>query len=342
MSVGFAKSKGPRPGKKLSQKEEQIQSILLKITGDKTLLEPGTPQNKARNWLLFEDKMMKTAPISSENGILQRYALACFFFATSGENRKSSWENNDWLHGPECGGERYTPWNGINCNSDGDVRSLVFDNFGLSGTIPPEVGYIFNLENLILKNNPELSGWIPKSLSNLSNLQQLGLYSNNLSGVIPGIFEGTKELKFINLEDNNIHGSIPLGISNLKSLETLVLKNNKMEGIIPFRQLASTSIKYLGLSNNHFASRIEKEIADVDTLEHLYLDNNQLRGQINPGIGVLTNLKAIDLGNNSFTGFFPGTVGNLERLEHLSINHNEFTRFLPLRIAELTNLSKSS
>lgn len=341
ISIGIANQKKARkPGKVLTQKQAQIQGILTRVTGEKTLSEDGTAQNLARNWLLLEDKESKST--TSEESIIQRFALASFYFATTsgdGGSGKNKWEEDNWLKGPECGDEDHAAWFGIDCNSDGEVRTLAMDNNGLSGTIPSEVGHLYKLENLILKNNPNLMGWIPASLSHLANLRQLGLYNNNLSGVIPDIFERTKSLKFINLEGNDIHGSIPLEISHLKSLETLVLKNNRMEGIVPFKQLAETSIKYLGLSHNRFASRIERAIYGVDTLEYLYLDNNAMSGPIPPAIGNLSHLKAIDLGNNEFTGFFPGTVGNLERLEYLSLNNNKFNENVARRIRELTKLS---
>ncbi len=344
VSVGISKGKKktpPSPGKVLSKKEKEIQDILARITGEKTLIESGTPQNHARNWLLTQDKQTLNSDVgTSQAAIIQRYALASFYFATNGDGAQNTWEKNTWLKGPECGDEKNEAWAGIACNSDGEVRAIALDGFGLSGTIPAEVGHLYKLESLILKNNPELTGWVPVSLSHLANLRQLALYNNNLSGVIPDIFEHTKSLKFINLEKNDLHGSIPLEISNLENLETLVLKDNRMEGIVPFRQLASTNIKYLGLSNNRFASRIEREIGSVDTLEYIYLDNNSLRGTIPTHIGRLSNLKALDLGNNAFTGFFPGTSGNLQKLEYLSLNNNKLNRHLPLRISLLSNLSR--
>lgn len=341
ISVGIAQNrKNSRQEKPLTEKEQQIQNIMVHITGEKTLTEPGTAQNSARNWLLYEDKQTLNSPVSSEEAIIQRFALACLYFATNGDGGENTWLKNKWLKGLECGDENHESWEGIDCNADGEVQALSLDDWGLSGSIPAEVGHLYKLESLILKNNPHLTGWIPPSLSHLGNLRQLGLYNNNLSGVIPDIFEHTKFLKFINLENNDIHGSIPLEISHLASLETLVLKNNRMEGIIPFKQLASTNIKYLGLSNNHFASIIETEIMEVDTLEYIYLDNNSLTGTVPKQIGSLSHLKAIDFGNNSLTGFFPGTVGNLERLEYLSLNNNKFSSHLPYKIRVLTNLSK--
>lgn len=339
ISVGISfqtKKNGSRSkSKPLSTAERTIQSILMKVTSEQALNEHGTAQNQARNWLLYQDKQFEY----NESSIIQRYALACLYFST---NTNKTWMKNNWLKGPECGDEKHDAWQGIDCNANGEVRALLLDEVGLAGSIPAEIGHLYKLENLILKNNPELTGGLPTTLAHLANLRQLGLYNNNLSGVIPDIFEHTKSLKFVNLENNNLHGSIPLEISNLSNLETLVLKNNRMDGVVPFEQLAQTSIKYLGLSNNHFASTINRNIHDCDMLEYLYLDNNALRGPIPAHIGNLSNLKAMDLGNNALTGFVPGTIGNLEKLEFLSLNNNKFTKNLPVRIGLLSNLSKST
>jgi len=333
VSFGIARGRKPKPGQPLTAEQQAIHDVLTRVTGEKKLIKSGAPQHRAWKWLLYDDPVVGS--IDREDHIVQRFSLASFYFATGGD---ASWEKNDWLDGPECGDDNQEAWFGINCNPDGDVRALVLDAWGLSGTIPPEVGHLYKLENLILKNNPKLTGWIPVSFSHLSKLRQLGLYNNNLSGVLPDIFEHTKSLKFINLESNDIYGSIPPEIAHLKSLETLVLNNNRFEGIVPFAQLASTGVKYLGLSHNRFAGRIERTIHEVETLEYLYLDNNQMRGPVPPHIGNLNHLKSIDLGNNAFTGALPMSIGNLERLEYFSLNNNQFNGNLPRRIGSLTNL----
>ena len=284
--LSFSLANKPQPGDPLTEEQQEIHNILSRVSGEKPLTEQGTPQNDARDWLLYKDNIVWD--IESEEGIIQRFTLASLYFATGGGD--DTWVENNWLIGPECGDENNDVWFGVNCNLDGDIRSIVLDDWGLSGTIPPEVGHLYRLENLILKNNPSLIGWIPVTFSHLGNLKQLALYNNNLSGVIPDIFEHTKSLKLINLEDNNIHGSIPLEIRHLKSLETLVLKNNRMEGIVPFTQLSSTGVKYLGLSHNRFSSRLETSINDMDTIEYLYLDHNIMRGTIPVHIGNLSHL----------------------------------------------------
>ena len=55
---------------------------------------------------------------------------------------------------------------------------------GLSGSIPPSIGELTNLYSLSLQNN-NLSGEIPSELFNIAGLFYINLYGNNLSGLIP-------------------------------------------------------------------------------------------------------------------------------------------------------------
>jgi Leucine-rich repeat (LRR) protein len=54
----------------------------------------------------------------------------------------------------------------------------------LTGSIPPEIGNLTNLEWLVLGSN-ELTGSIPSEIGNLTNLIILYLNNNQLTGEIP-------------------------------------------------------------------------------------------------------------------------------------------------------------
>jgi len=60
--------------------------------------------------------------------------------------------------------------------------NLPFNN--LNGIIPPELGNLSNLKELLWLDDNQLSGNIPVELGNLSNLQWLSLYRNQLSIII--------------------------------------------------------------------------------------------------------------------------------------------------------------
>ena len=148
----------------------------------------------------------------------------------------------------------------------------------MTGTLPLELGHLIGLEHLILKNNPDLTGWLPETLAHIKSLSQLGLYKNALSGTIPDIFQHANQIRYINLEDNHMHGSIPLNIKLLTNLDTLALANNKFDGMVPIAALAQTTLKYLSLSGNEFSSMLDHSIGDMTTMEHMYLDHNKIKG----------------------------------------------------------------
>ena len=65
-----------------------------------------------------------------------------------------------------------------------DITFLDLGNFGLTGSIPPEIGNLTNLTQLYLSYN-QLTGEIPPEIGNLTNLTTLYLQHNNLTGEIP-------------------------------------------------------------------------------------------------------------------------------------------------------------
>ena len=75
----------------------------------------------------------------------------------------------------ELWGESYSKYNT-------DTLDLSYNE--LTGSIPPEIGYLTNLTYLNLRNN-DLTGSIPSEIGNLTNLTYLYLNNNELTGEIP-------------------------------------------------------------------------------------------------------------------------------------------------------------
>jgi len=216
-------------------------------------------------------------------------ALVAFYNSTNG----LSWRWNDnWLSANPV-----STWFGVTVLG-GRVTLLSLGNNQLSGSIPPEIGNLTNLEWLLLHNN-QLSGLIPPEIGNLTNLWKLYLYDNQLSGLIPP------------------------EIGNLTNLEWLLLHNNQLSGPIPPEIRNLTSLKVLDLGNNQLNGSIPPEIGNLTDLYNLVLENNQLSGSIPPEIGNLTNLEYLYLNNNQFSDL-PG-LSPLSSLWFLKIQENRFT-----------------
>jgi hypothetical protein len=105
----------------LTDRQQLMHDIIMGVSGDEALQDTASPQFQARKWLLFED-ILWLSPISSftSERIIQRYALATFYFSTDGPN---SWKENNWMKGDECKGDF---WDGISCNENNEIRAIAF------------------------------------------------------------------------------------------------------------------------------------------------------------------------------------------------------------------------
>jgi len=307
----------------------------------------GSPQFKAKNWLLFDDDLNLHLPYSGDNWgdsevarrIQQRFALATMYYSMGvGDGGLVK----GWLEGDECRfvGDYGRAWDGIDCNEDGNVRAIALDAANLQGTLPPEIALLMDVENLIIKNNPNLVGEIPNEIGNMSQLRQLGLYGNSLGGSIPRSVFKLSHLVYLNLSGNKLIGEVYWEemSHHQKKIERLILHNNLLEGSIEFHVLAKTPLLLLVLSNNKFGGYIDETVGSMSSLEYLYLDKNDLSGSIPDGIGNLTNIRSINLDENELYGTLPDTFGNLANLEHFSAKKNTISGGFPVSMKMLHNL----
>ena len=141
---------------------------------------------------------------------------------------------------------------------------------GLTGVIPPELGDLDGLEELILTGN-ELSGEIPPELARLDNLRSLWLGDNRLTGAIPPELSRL-DLKGLFLSHNQLTGSIPAQLSHI------------------------TNLVYLELDDNQLTGEIPQELANLTRLDYLYLANNDLSGCIPEALHYVQENDLGDLG----------------------------------------------
>ncbi|KAM1770475.1 hypothetical protein ACFX11_045411 [Malus domestica] len=129
----------------------------------------------------------------------------------------------------------------------------------------------------------QLEGPIPKSVSQLGNLQSLDLSVNKLTGGIPVDFGTMSQLATLVLSNNSLSGVIPRNLcSNTKSLELLMIPGSGLVVEILAELSQCRSMKHLNLSNNLTHGSIPDEIYGLVRLTDLLLHNNSLGGLISP------------------------------------------------------------
>ena len=111
-----------------------------------------------------------------------------------------------------------------------------------------ELGGLSNLTELVLYGN-QLTGEIPPELGGLSNLTQLVLDHNWLTGEIPPELGGLSNLTELVLYGNQLTGEIPPALGRLSNLTSLWLSFNQLTGCIPegLRDIAENDLVELNL-----------------------------------------------------------------------------------------------
>lgn len=218
-------------------------------------------------------------------------ALVMFYWAANGPN----WiDHTNWLtHILPCS------WKGVTCTA-GHVTSISLADNHLTGSLPPEVGNLENLQIFNLLRN-QVSGEIPSEITNLHNLRTLDFSFNALDGPLPSGLEGLYSLIEFDLSDNQLTGAIPIELMNVTTLKTLDLSNNWFDGEIP------------------------SSISNLDGIETLHLFLNSLSGEIPAGLWTLETLKELNLSGNKLSGDVPLAITNLVNLQELNLRLNMLT-----------------
>ncbi|KNA16365.1 hypothetical protein SOVF_089600 [Spinacia oleracea] len=162
---------------------------------------------------------------------------------------------SDWENDTDCCSE----WSFVGCGMNsgreyGRINTVTFSrSWGLSGTIPSDLGDLPFLSFFILADNINVTGTIPKSLGKLKNLYHLELDTNSLTGPIPNELFKLKKLKVVDLSGNQLSGAIPPSVSSLSSLSEFNVNHNKLSGSIP---PLPKSLKKVDLSYNQLCGPI--------------------------------------------------------------------------------------
>ncbi|KAL7176492.1 hypothetical protein ACSBR2_029928 [Camellia fascicularis] len=255
-------------------------------------------------------------------------------------------------------------WVGITCGVLHErVISLNLSDMGLTGSLSPHLGNLSFLSLLDISFN-HFYGQIPKefarlhrfkqvnfgynnfvgdlnsyswhigsSLCNISKLEGLTLGYNSLHGNIPDEIGKLSNLKFLNLENNQITGSIPSAMFfNMSSLQSIDLTANNFYGEIPSSLYKCRKLQYLSLSFNSLNGSMLREIGNLTMLKELYIGHNDFKGGIPSEVGYLVNLEIFSAGSSSLTGAIPSFIFNMSSLRVIHLTNNRLSGSLPLDI----------
>ncbi len=222
---------------------------------------------------------------------------------------------------------------------------------------------MFHIRELILFSN-DLTGPVPAELSNLSNLEWLGLAGNRLTGPAPSGLGNLHRLQGLNIRENNglcapvalaehvgagfedpvcqdaAERDLPIPTPTLNpdlaALVALYHATNGPQWETNDNWLSDQGIsEWAGVTTHGYGSKLTGRV------RILYLQNNNLTGFLPPELGDLSELRRwLDLANNEITGSIPPELGNLFNLQALYLWDNRLTGSIPPELGNLSNLRR--
>ncbi|KAM3394303.1 hypothetical protein P3S68_003305 [Capsicum galapagoense] len=204
--------------------------------------------------------------------------------------------------------------------------------------------HIFNISSLqilsLWKNN--LSGFLPREIGNLTKMQILQLSGNKLIGKIPKEISNLVELEKLDLSLNSFSGPLDMEIFNISRLRIIELSLNNLSGSLPPNMcsiLPNIEELFLGGLTN-LVGTIPHSISNCSKLTKLELSDNKLTGLIPNSLGYLTNLQFLNLGENNFTSdsslSFLTSLTNCKNLTDLYLPFNPLNGMLPASTGNLS------
>ena len=272
---------------------------------------------------------------------LEFKALKALYESTDGSN----WTNNTgW---PSAGNWPATAtaaemgaWFGVTV-TNGDVTQVKLPNNNLSGTLPESIGDLSELIQLKLNSN-QIGGSIPISLGNPQKLVILLLYNNLLTGNIPIELGNLTNLVSLQLHDNVLTGTIPSSLGNCTKLKFFYLRNANMSGSIPASFENLTNLQVLFISSSGIGGNLPSYLGNFQNLNNIYLFGNNFTGSIPENWQNLINLQQLVLHNNNLSGPLPLWLKNINNLRTIYLSSNNFTGDINAFIGDWPNLTALS
>lgn len=215
---------------------------------------------------------------------------------------------------------------------------------------PECINDLVNLQDLDLSYNDLHS--IPDSIAKLSKLVKLNLCTNKLTGSVPASFKNLSNLKRLDIRYNQVSNVDVLG--DLPNLEVVYASKNKISAfndkmeklrLLHFDRNPITNLEFeillpmltvLDLSKAKLTMLPSEFVTKIPHIEKLVLDKNHLVN-LPDELGNLPRLTHLSLyGNNIQT--LPASLGQLSSLQYLDLHSNNILS-LPAEIWNLKNLS---
>jgi Leucine-rich repeat (LRR) protein len=220
------------------------------------------------------------------------------------------------------------------------LRYLNLSHTMFFGEIPPQISHLSKLLSLDLGLNIDVSSPSPRSsavnllklessilrsiIQNSTKLETLQLSYVTISSTLPDTLTNLTSLQALSLYSSELHGEFPVGVFHLPKLKYLDLRyNHNLNGKLP--EFQSSSLAQLELDDTGFYGTLPSSIGKLSSLKKLSISGCHFYGNIPSSLGNLTQLVYISLEYNKFRGDPSASLENRTKISELYVGYNEFT-----------------
>lgn len=173
----------------------------------------------------------------------------------------------------------------------------------LDWRIPESINNLINLAHLDISANNMVIPF-PSTMNQLSNLRSLYTGINPFGEhPIPSFLEGMTNLKELSMKQNKVTGTVPAFLGGLTNLQVLDLDFNQLEGSIPS---VSESIAMIDLLD------IREKVVIYISSQNVLFSYISFHIISNQELGSLTGIDTLMLNRNYLNGTLPDSFSLLE------------------------------
>jgi hypothetical protein len=224
------------------------------------------------------------------------------------------------------------------------LQCMDLSSNGLSGEIPPAIGYLKRLNKLMLNRN-QLEGGV-EAVGELHNLEWVSLGKNKLlRGSIASLVDGCPKLRMLGLEQNAFDGEIPTTIGSCTQLQALIVDGNNLTGHLPAEIAQCSELRLLSMGGNMLSGTLASLGGCWSKLEAISMEDNTregydcgLEGPIPPSLFANGTLAFLNLENNKLEGPIPIEIGQATTLQKVWLGGNRLDGEIPHTLAECSFL----
>ncbi len=191
--------------------------------------------------------------------------------------------------------------------------------------LPESIMGLSDLRELDVSFN-RLSGLSPVILSSLRQLEELRASNNKVLGVPQGTFRDLPVLQYLDLSSNELNMMEAGSIRNLPQLQEIVLADNRLVelGDRIFEELPNLQAVHLQQNNLRYIS--PNSFIRAPSIVYLNISSNHFRTLEHVGLRSVRNLEVLDLSNNGIKRITTNPLRGLDWLVELKLDDNRICK----------------